>query len=151
MVEVVAERGARPRVAVNAASGEDEDRALGALGGAHEGVEIVLPVDEHRRAVGERRGAAVLARAEKGSGHGGILGKEREKPLGLERVGIARMDYGGCGVVRWRSLIPHPTSPGESSNRGFETLGAADRRTRQAAERLAARASGPATAGAPSP
>jgi hypothetical protein len=51
---------AQPRAAVEI-PGEDQDRALGALGGAHERLEVFLGVDDERDAVRPSHGQAILA------------------------------------------------------------------------------------------
>ena len=47
---------------------EDDDRALGALGGLHEGLEIVVAIDQQRDALGTRDRQAIAAWLEKTAG-----------------------------------------------------------------------------------
>jgi hypothetical protein len=114
IVQEVAERDAlaagpdlQRRAAVEV-PGEDHDRALGALGGAHERLEVALGVDEQRDAARARDGAAVLADLEKavrgaGLGHGCAWTAARWTRSQVD--GLPRRAR-PCGMVRTEQRAP---------------------------------------------
>ena len=107
---------------------EHEDRALGALCGAQEGLEIILRVDHERHPPGARGGAAVLSRAEQahrgGSGirwrHGSIVLENgvrdlfRDPPALLAGRGnttIVRLDYDSGPLPSFSAGCTRPIAP----------------------------------------